>query len=291
LKEAVAALRRAVELTTDKSETISEYATRLERLEGDLLFVHRYGESALNLTPIPKPIRAFLQADWLPFILTPGKLELSEEMDKKINEMRQHIQGRYGIIVPGGNFTTIEEAGALPGDYYFRLMERNVTVDGGRVPLGKKFAHATREQLAALGIESEAPLAQHSPSYGFWIAEADWAKAAQHGLELWGATDYLLRHLEAVLEQNLGEFMNHQVTASLLTESAKVEAPDIGKLPQKLTALTVVLRHLLHERLPIAPFDDIRHRFLELDQRGANVHMIIDDLKSLQAGRKPARIW
>src|SRR5262249_39229588 len=149
-------------------------------------------------------------------------------------------------------------------------------------------AHATREQLAALRIEGEAPLEQHYSSYGFWIAEADWAKA-QHNLELWGAVDYLLRHLEAVLEQNLGEFMNHQVTSSLLTESAKVEAADIAKLPQKLTALTVVLRRLLHERLPILPFDDICHRFLELDQRGANVHMIIDDLKSLQAGRKPER--
>ena len=287
LQEAVVALRRAVDLAADKNE----HANRLVGLERDLRFVRRYGESALNLTPIPKPIRAFLQDDWLPVILAEGKSELSEETIKKIDEMRQRIQERYGIRVPGVNFTTIKEAGAPPCNYYFRLMESNVTVDGGRVPLDKKFAHTTREELAALRIEGEAPLAQHTSSHGFWIAKADWAKAAKHDLELWGAADYLLRYLEAVLEQNLGEFMDHQMTTSLLRESAKAEGADIAKSPQKLTALTVALRHLLRERLPIVPFDDICHRFLELDQRGANVHMIIDDLKSLQAGREPARIW
>lgn len=200
LQEAVVALRRAVELATDKSM----YVTWLDRLERDLLFVLRYGESALNLTPIPKPIQAFLQDDWLPFILVEGKSELSEETIKKIDELRQRIHERYGIRVPGVKFTTIKEAGAPPGNYYFRLMERNVTVDGGRVPLDKKFAHTTREQLAALRIEGESPLAQHISSYGFWIAEADWAKAAKHDLELWGTNRVFVEALGGCPRTKLG---------------------------------------------------------------------------------------
>jgi flagellar biosynthesis component FlhA len=222
----------------------------------------------------------------LPFILIEGTRELTNEIRNKCNDMRQRIKDVYGFTVPGVNFTTIEEILVPSGTYYFRLFER-INTPRGRVPLDKMFVNITPEQFAALGIEGEAPPEQDPP--GFWIAEADWTLITKHDLKLWDATDYLLRRLEAVLEQHLGEFMNHEVATSLLKALGSAEGADIAESPEKLTALTVALRHLLHERLPIVRFADILHRFVRLNQADTSLDMIIDNLKSLLVKQEPAR--
>ena len=151
LEEAISALRRARELRPDESK----YAERLNKLERQHRFVMRYGESALKLKPVVRPIEVFLQSDLLPCILSENTDTLSDEMLQLIDEMRNSIRQRFGLTLPGVLFTTIEdETQAQPGAFRFSLME--VPVDYGVVALGKKFALSPLNKLASLGRKSRA---------------------------------------------------------------------------------------------------------------------------------------
>jgi flagellar biosynthesis component FlhA len=288
LEEAISALRRARELRPDESK----YAERLNKLERQHRFVMRYGESALKLKPVVRPIEVFLQSDLLPCILSENTDTLSDEMLQLIDEMRNSIRQRFGLTLPGVLFTTIEdETQAQPGAFRFSLME--VPVDYGVVALGKKFALSPLNKLAALEIEGEAlsipllmsafyrPLQPRTGVEGYWIVEADWTKAEEHGLELWTATNYLMRRLQAVLEENLAEFVNYQETMNLLTECATEACADITKSPRKLTTLTQVLRELVGRRTPIVAFDTISEQFIQLYEAGTGVAAIIERLRDM----------
>jgi tetratricopeptide (TPR) repeat protein len=274
LNEAVDALRQAMKISPDDEE----YGTRLKELERQLRFLERYGESALKLVPSVTPIRVEICSGLFQYILNPSMDNLSEDMFQRIDNMRQRVHSRFGLTIPGLRFITLEDTTADPGLYQFSLMERDVC--SGIIPLGKQFSPAEPGDLAELGIEGTKPIPETAME-GRWVSEPNWQKAQEGGLELWPVGEYLLQHLQAVLELNLASFINHQEAINLLTTSDSKACQEIRDSHEKLTAFTSVLRKMLTKGAYIAAIDVISKEFIRLYSTGTSITEIMEYLVSI----------
>jgi tetratricopeptide (TPR) repeat protein len=263
LEEAAAALRRARELAPDEKD----YAERLDDVERQLSFVARYGEDSLKYKLMPQPIRVSVQVGWLPYVLTEGLQTLSEKYLRTVKEMRARILEDHGITVPSVQLNDLQESNLLPGTYRFSLMEEKKAE--GVVALDKKFTPGPQqEKLAALGIEGEPA---QSGIEGYWIAEKDWPTAIENGLELLEPDDFLLRHLEVVLRQNLEMFLHFQETMNLLAACETDACVEIIKSTPKVLMLTMALKSLLAAQQSIADFKKISENLLALYKETVNL--------------------
>jgi flagellar biosynthesis component FlhA len=213
--------------------------------------------------------------------LSPGVSDLSPEFVQMINQMRERVRQRFGLTIPGVNFTTLQDDYAPSGVYQFSIME--VPVDSGQTLLDKKFAPGPPDKLAALAIKGDALFDSATGPQGIWIAEADGTKVEENGVELWTPAEYLLRHLEAVLEQNLAKLMNHQEAMNLLLACASEACARIAKSPEELTAFTLVLRELLSQGAPIIDFNALTEHFIRSREESADVKAVAEHLHTLAA--------
>lgn len=255
LEEAATALRSALDLAPDEKD----YTERLDAVNRQLRFVERYGEEALKLKLVSQPIRVSVQVAWLPFVLDESQQNLSEKYLRMMKEMRAHILERYGLTVPSVQLNDLQEANLSPGTYRFSLMD--VPKLEGVAPLEKKFTPGPEDKPAALGIEGEPA---QSGMEGYWIAEKDWPKAIENGIELLEVDEYLLRHLEVVLQQNLETFVNYQETVNLLAACDADACVEIRNSTPKLISFMLFRKAWLAMQQPAIDFKKLCEDFLPL---------------------------
>jgi tetratricopeptide (TPR) repeat protein len=275
LGEAIEALRRALDL----APTNTEYAARRDELERLRRFVARYGESALKLKPMLKPIQILLHSNLWPSILVPGLDVLSEETFRLIDAMRDRIFEQSGLTIPGVLFKPLDDA--EPGSYRFIVMEEPGSWAGGNIALDEWFAPVTAGTLSKLGIKGRRnPYAQNAME-GCWITANDRAKAQAAGVQAWSAIEYLLRQLEAVLKDYAAHFVDYEMTMNLVKKSKAHARAAIEGAPHKVVALTRVLKGLLSRGISIHPFDIIIDEFIRLHDAASDVPAIIDRLRAM----------
>jgi tetratricopeptide (TPR) repeat protein len=273
LDEAISALNQALKLSPQDRE----YADRLQNLQRQRRVVGTYGEPALARKFGVDPITILLTPDLLPHILAPGTGDLSVEMVGLISAMRARIQERFGVRVPALNFRDDQDPDRPHGTYFFALKE--IWIASGLVPSAKRFFAGPFEELAALQIDGEEVSDSPTGFRGYWIAQKDWAKAEKVGL--WEVMEYPLRHLEALLERNLGEFVTHQELTRLLGAGEEDARLQIGSSSGELTALTLVVRALLSEAVPVRAFNVICKTVVELRTSGATLVDIVERVRAL----------
>ncbi len=240
--EAIRNARTAHELQPESAE----YAEQVAELERERAFVARYGEHALTLEPVYKPIGVRVESEALPIILNAEQDNLSEDVLSLIEALRERIRDRFGLTIPGINFTTLELPGAHPRDYQIDLLGERAAY--GQLETSRKFAFGSEERLGEFQIEGEEPYVwPESDGFaeGFWLDEADWEKAASHNVELIDAREYLLRHVEFVVPRHLDKLFGHQETANLLAERETGAGAEVERDPRKLNALTLKLKDIL----------------------------------------------
>ncbi len=188
--------------------------------------------------------------------LVPVVMDEATGLDARIANMRKHIAGEYGLILPEIRLT--DNAGLPPGTYAIRIqgveMARSqIETDRVLVLLPDEAAEAPEGRLVA------------EPVYGAparWIEKADQDEAALMGLAVVTPTEVVATHLLEIVKANFGRLFNRRALRKLLDEFTTPSDPRRAEanrrmvdefIPDKFPVDTLqsVLRLLLEERVSI----------------------------------------
>lgn len=188
--------------------------------------------------------------------LVPMALDPATGLDSRINNMRNHVAGTYGLILPEIRLT---DDGALERGTY------RIRIQGVEVARDKLYP----ERILALISDNRGLLPPgddvKEPVYGAparWVASELQEEAALCGSTVVGPTEVLATHLLEVIKRNFNRLMTLRALRRLLDEVVNVS--DQGRsestrklldemIPDKvpLDLLLAVLRLLLEERVSI----------------------------------------
>ncbi len=277
LEHAISALRKALELMLKGND----YAKRIEDLELEQKLVTHCGEQALNfLSEIP-PIILGVTADLLPFVSSNGEGTVDTKLQEMITALSERFLRNFGINIP----TILLEEIPPPKSSSCVIKMSDIPSASGKISPSKRFFSGSLAELPPLQVEVEEQFNPQTGGTGYWIDQADWALVEQHGLHLWEVMEYPLFYLERLLQRRLAEFIDHQWVVGLLeskSESQKTEIYEhIKKLPENITALTLVLKGLVSEQVSIAAFDLICEQFIELVEAKTNLQAIVESVRSI----------
>ena len=248
------------------------YKERLDNLTWKINLVATYGEHILGKSAVVTPLTIEIADDLVPFIADSAG-QLLTELNTLIDELRSRISNSLGVRVPWIQFRGSD----LPsGSYVFVLLE--VPLVMGNIAIQRRLVMASEEQLASVGVQGDVATDPNgNPAY--WVDEkhVDTLKAA--GLETWKLMEYPIRHLETVIRQNLGEFIDHQEVSNLL--AADADGADIVSSAEKLTPFTILIRALVSEQVPITALSKIRGAFSESLAHGKDLATIVESVRSL----------
>jgi type III secretory pathway component EscV/tetratricopeptide (TPR) repeat protein len=220
------------------------YEKDIERLRVQLEFASRYGQQTIGKTPVVTAIAVEVAKDLIESVVdkTRGGL-LSDHVSNLLIDMRWRIKERFGVHLPGVRFRG-NEGDLENGSYVIMIMEIPLVL--GNVDPKHRFFRGSKEDLLSLGLMG-----------------------------------HIIRHLEAVIEDNLVEFLGHQEVAKL------VEAEDPGTLerlranPKKLSALVAVCKGLAAEGVPVRPFAKILEAFERQYSKQRSLQDIVERIRFL----------
>jgi type III secretion protein V len=217
-----------------------------------------------------------------------AETENSPLINTMFPEMRARIRASMGVNVPGvrvrGNQT---DFGAE--QYVIILDEIPLVLD--KVCLERRFSPAMPDVLRDLGVAPSGILEAINPlsgTKGSWVSAEALPLLERHGVEFWPRPeDFMVRHLEAVLRQNLIRFVGLQEVEDLLEEWGKESdgaALIAAALPDRPARLRFarLLRALVKEGVPLTSWRMIlevaRHTGLSAEEispalREVRVHL------------------
>jgi len=177
-------------------------------------------------------------------------------LDARIANMRRHVAGAFGLILPEIRLT---DDPSLPGGTYVIRIQG---VEQARDRLRP-------DRVLAIDGGSENPLPAgtdvREPVYGAparWIAIADQDRAALAGLTVVTPTEVLATHLLEVMKRNFARLLTLKALRRLLDEVTHLSDPDRAEANRRLLAelvpervpvdlLLAVMRLLLEERVSV----------------------------------------
>ena len=267
LEHAIAGLAAAVRLAPDKAE----YRSRLARLEAQRPLVRRYA-LPLRKAPEVEPIAIAVAADLGAQLEGTGG-GLAALPTHLLANLRAAVFATFGVRVPRVHVRAVD---AAAGNYLIAMSD--VPVARGSLQLDRLWVNAGTAELTRLGITGEA--ASH-PRGGAasWIATTDRGAAAGAGLAIGSPLEYLLLHVQAVLESNLAPLVGVQEVHALLDEAGLLGA--MPERPGALAGFAQVLRALLAEQVPITALHALWAAFAPLWQRGDATLAMVEQLRGL----------
>ena len=266
LQNAKAALERAAVLSPDNQE----YQNRLGAVDGQLRMAQIYGPQIAGKTPTVTPLAIEMASDLVPFVANAAG-ELLEEVQTLTEALRQRIADSFGVRASGIRFRG-NEGDLPPGSYIIMLMEIPIVM--GTIDINKRLFTGNETELTNLGIPFEPAMNPLTGEKAFWVEEKHCETIKAAGLTTWALMEYPIRHLEAVVTNNLSEFIDHQEANNLLDGEAATQLKD-------LTAFTSVLKGLVAEKAPIVAFPQILKKLNESLAEGKDLTTIIEEVRSL----------
>ncbi|HSE36033.1 MAG TPA: FHIPEP family type III secretion protein, partial [Blastocatellia bacterium] len=262
---------------------VEKYQKDIERISRKREFTAVYGERAIDWLHVVTPIAVEVAADLVALTEGSTKGSLSDDVSRHVADMRTRIHRDFGLKIPGVRFRG-NEGDLSEGTYIMMITE--IPVATGNIAIDKRFFPGPAEGLSRLGLKGDQgtnPLP--AAGNGFWINKDDWRKVEAEGLELWDVIEYPIRHLEAVTQRNLVEFVGHQEVLGIVEIELPRRIDELRASPAKLTALTAVCRALVAEGASITPFAEIYDTFERLYHQQANLQNIVESIRSLPAVR------
>ena len=254
----------------------AEYRDRLRNIEQLSDLAPIYGNVGLERLPVVTPIAMEVAADLIPLVEGADAGTLAPGFESMLKGVRNEIFGRYGLRIPG--VRTRGNSGDLPsGSYVIMLME--VPIVMGSISRDRRFCPETRATVQAKGLACE-PASGPAGEDGCWIAAADWDGASAAGLPLWSVEEYPARHIGAVVERHLADFIGVNETYERLTDTCLDLLPRLEQVDGGIPRLTGVLRALVAERAPIGELRELCRRYLEV-RGGLSQADIVEQLRSL----------
>ena len=266
-------MRKACELEPDSDD----YKRQLETLLLKQRVATELGESVLDKQMIVTPIAIEMSSDLIPLVEGEGD-GLLPALSSLIKRMRERLAERFGVRVPGVRFRG-NETDLPPGTYIIMLDE--IPVASGNIGIERRLYMGPVETLDEKGISGETFMIPFLEERGVWIEQRDCEKIETDELHLWEVFEYPMRHLEAILQKNLADYVGHQEVANMLGQSDSGAAELIFREKGRLTAYTLVLRALVSDEVTIKPFDSILAAFTDAHQNGVPLLEIVERLRLL----------
>ncbi|MEL6642548.1 MAG: flagellar biosynthesis protein FlhA [Pseudomonadota bacterium] len=218
-------------------------------------------EDAPDTPPKDKPLGDMLDLDDIHVQFAPDLvamvLDPATGMDARIGNMRSHVAGMFGLILPEIRLT--DDATLPPGTYVIRIQG----VEQARDQLRPQKVLAL---LGQAGADSAPPGEDvDEPVYGAparWVAAEAADDAAVGGLTVVNPTEVLATHLLEVIKRNFSRLLGMKSLRRLLDEMTNLSDADRAAanrrlldelVPDKVPVdlLLAVLRLLLEERVSI----------------------------------------
>jgi type III secretory pathway component EscV/tetratricopeptide (TPR) repeat protein len=217
-----------------------------------------YGRVVAQRIPIVTPLVVDVAPNLISLVSGSDRASLSEEMGQQMNAMRRRVEDEFGVRVPSVRF---REGSPDLGKGYYIISLREVPLEFSIIPSDSHFFPGPSSELASLAVTGEEGVNPLTGSQGMWCAAPDWPKLLEAERSLWTTTEYIVRHLEAVVRRNLADLAGHFEIANMLRSVNPSAAEELEKSERKLTALTAVCRGLLAEGVPINPLDRVYNVF------------------------------
>lgn len=272
---AISKYKEGLDLYPDDSD-LKYRLDKLEKQYRNQRIANHYGKKWVDEILVVTPIAVEVASDLIPLLEGEGG-GLQESILALIEKMRDRILREFGVKVPGIRFRG-NEVDLSPGSYVFMINEIPLVV--GTVSKDRRLFTGTAAELEALGIHMDETVDPLRGRPAYWIQEGDAAKLNVPGMLLWDAATYLIRHLEALLQKHLVEFLGHQEVYNLIDEKRPDKLDLYYEHPEDLTRLTAVLGGLISERVPITEFLVILE-YVEQHQAESNVTDLINAVRLL----------
>ncbi len=254
------------------------YTEDIDRLHRRAAFARKYGERWLDYLNVVTPLAVEVARDLIVRLEGPVEGTLSEECSASVKTMRESVKEQLGVQVPGirirGN-----ETGLPDGTYVVMINE--IPLVSGSLSLHRRFWSGSAEMLSNLGVTAEGVPDPVTGDAAFWIEEKDWTRLASQKPKLWSITDYMMRHVEAVVRKNAGEFLGHQEIVNLLESSPSSSRDEIRASSEMVTAVTAVCRALLAEEVPIQPFEELCAAFRSCHQSKVGLREMVERIRGV----------
>jgi type III secretory pathway component EscV/tetratricopeptide (TPR) repeat protein len=273
LDQAAGCYERAQQLS--KTE---DYTQLIDRLRRRAAFVRVYGERPLDFLNVVTPIAVEVAADLIPSVEGAAPLSLSEGLSASVKTMRVRVLEQLGLQIPGIRIRGNDED--LPYGTYI-VMINEIPLVSGSLSLDRRFWAGPAESLSQLGVSGEPAPDPVTGNDGFWIDRNDWVKLESHEPKLWSITDYLMRHVEAVVRRNAADLLGHQEVMNLLKSESAKPAEEIRASSGIVTAFATVCRALVAEEVPIRPFEDLCVAFTRIYANNVSPREIVEHIRGL----------
>jgi hypothetical protein len=247
-------------LGKQQREQVDLYLTREHELRQNRRFVSVFGRLASHRIPAVTPIALEIAPD-IPAFSQAEEGTLTPRFQSLLNSMREGLRYNFGPEIPQirvrANFADMPL-----GSYLFML--REIPIVMGTIQPDKRWCSETPERLRLLNIEAELCTIHSTRAEGSWVAQADWQRVIDAGMELHFPESYVVDHLRAVLSRNLSEIIGVEWVAGSLGRRVPVLLAKFRSAPGGLTRFCDVLRALLAEMVPVRDLKAIAERYLEL---------------------------
>jgi len=188
--------------------------------------------------------------------LVPVVMDEATGLDARIANMRNHIAGEFGLILPEIRLT--DNPGLPPGTYAIRI--QSVEAARSAIETDKVLVLLPEDEAAAPEGRSVAEPVYGAPAR--WIDPDDQEEAALMGLSVVTPTEVVATHLLEIVKSNFGRLFNRRSLRKLLDEFTSLSDPKRAEanrrmldefVPDKfpIDTLQAVLRLLLEERVSI----------------------------------------
>ena len=188
--------------------------------------------------------------------LVPVVMDAATGLDARIANMRNHIAGAFGLVLPEIRLT--DNPALPPSTYAIRI--QGVEAARSRIRTDRVLALLPEDGAAAPEGEDVAEPVYGAPAR--WIAPERQEDAALMGLAVVGPVEVVATHLLEIVKANFGRLFNRRSLRKLLDAFAAPSDPKRGEanrrileefVPEKVPVdmLQAVLRLLLEERVSV----------------------------------------
>lgn len=241
----------------------AEYRWRAERCRALERYGAALGSAALTRHPVVNAVTLDV-GQRLVSLFEGHDGGLTPEAQERIEALRSAVDRDYGVAVPGVRVRAAEELDALI--YVISVMD---------VPVANGVVDQDSSRALPLGDRPQQLSGETDPE-----SDASTAPAAEPPATSGGRLDYILAHLKRVLEGLLSEFVGVQQISALLRQTDEAlwrQVVETGAL----VGLTIALRALVAERVPITAFREIVGAYLDLRASQLDGVTIIERIRQL----------
>ena len=243
---------------------------------------NHYGKKWIDQLLVVTPVAMEVAADLIPLI--EGKDGgLKDTLQTLVDQMRKKVLNVFGVKVPGIRFRGNETD--LPDGTYI-IMVNEIPLVSGNIDPNQKLFPGSLDEIKFLGIQGKEVRDPLTGEEAYWINEKDIEKLGTLKNNLWDTLEYPIRHLESVLQRNLAEFLGHQEVNDLIYECCPEKLQHYDNHPENLTKLTILLRGLVSEKVPITEFKTILKYFETHDQDEKNLTNVINNIRLIPEIKK-----